>query len=122
MARASTPSPIDDLTFDVITVLQNKAKALEAYGKYLEDASDDEELSELFVRIRRQDEEHVRILKDALARRLEEDLGDVDQDEDEDYDDEDDEEVEARGEREGDVWNASSSDSPPRRGESGHRR
>ena len=100
MAKSSTLSPIDDLTYDVITVLQNKAKALEAYDKYIGDAEDedDDELKDLFIEMRRQDEEHVLTLKEALARRLDEDLGyadEGDEDEDgEDYDDEDEAEVE----------------------------
>lgn len=120
--RQETDSPIDDLTYDVITVLQNKAKALEAYAKYIRDAEDDEELRELFEDMRVQDQEHVRVLKEALARRLDEDLAadddaDLDDDDDaddEDYDDDDEEEVEektAEGDR-----------SPPRRGESTNRR
>ena len=103
MAKSSTPSPIDDLTFDVITVLQNKAKALEAYDKYLSDAEDedDDELKEVFTEMRKQDEEHVLVLKESLARRLDEDLGYSDEeeevdDEDEDFDEEDEEEVEVQ--------------------------
>ena len=43
-----TDSPLDDLTYDVITVLQNKAKALEAYDKYIRDADADDEAREAF--------------------------------------------------------------------------
>jgi len=90
MSKQSTVSPIDDLTFDVITVLREKAKALAAYDKYLgdADADDDDELHELFVSMRKQDEEHVQVLKEVLARRLEDDLG-YDEDIDEDVDDDD---------------------------------
>jgi hypothetical protein len=95
---SSTLSPIDDLTYDVLTVLQKKAKAIEAYDKYILDAEseDDDELKDLFVLMRRQDEDNIQVLKEALARRLDEDLGyedeidDVDElDEVEDEDDED---------------------------------
>ena len=64
-----------------------------------------------------QDHEHVRVLKEALARRLDEDLAaddDADLDDDEDYEDEDEEEVEKK--------TASDTRSPPRRGESTSRR
>lgn len=102
MSKSRTQSPLDDLTYDVITILQKKAEGLEAYDKYLGDAEaeDDEDLKELFIEMRKQDEEHIRVLKESLARRLDEDLGydeDLDEeeeDEDEDYDDEDEDEVE----------------------------
>lgn len=68
-------SPIDNLTCDVIAVLHDKVKALEAYDKYLADAEDDDELQGIFRAMRRQDEELVRILTERLARRLDDRLG-----------------------------------------------
>jgi hypothetical protein len=65
-----TDAPIDDLTYDLVTVLQHKARALEAYGKYLEDAESDGEIRELFERIRDSDLELVNELKEVLAHRL----------------------------------------------------
>jgi gamma-glutamylcysteine synthetase len=84
-------SPIDDLTYDVITVLHSKAKALAAYDRYVSDAEadDDEELRDMFSSMRRQDEEAVQQLKEVLAQRLAEDLGYVDDEEDEDEVDDD---------------------------------
>ena len=39
MATATTRSnPIDDLTYDWLTVLQSKAEGLNAYEKYIQDA------------------------------------------------------------------------------------
>lgn len=92
MSKQSTVSPIDDLTFDVLTVLREKAKALAAYDKYLSDADaeDDDEVHDLFLSMRKQDEEHVQVLKEVLARRLEDDLGYEDEGEDEDDTDDDD--------------------------------
>lgn len=125
-----TESPIDDLTYDVITVLQNKAKALEAYEKYIRDADEDDEAREAFEEMKRTDQEHIQILKEVLARRLDDDLGfsdDADYDEeDEDLEDDDDvadslDDVDAgthRGEETVNVKN----EPPPRRGESSHRR
>jgi hypothetical protein len=146
MSKQSTASPIDDLTFDVITVLREKAKALAAYDKYLgdADADDDDELHELFVSMRKQDEEHVQVLKEVLARRLEDDLGyDESDDEDvedddlgdddvlgEDYDEADEEEVEepsssdassSAGANRGEDAGAPPTSSPPKRGESAQR-
>jgi hypothetical protein len=127
-----TDSPLDDLTYDVLTVLQNKAKALEAYDKYIRDADEDDEAREAFEEMKRTDQEHIRILKEVLARRLDDDLGfesdeddfEDDEDDDEDFDDddaaEDDDAVDAgphRGEETVHVKN----EPPPRRGESSHR-
>ena len=106
----ATESPLEDLTYDVITILHAKAKALEAYEEYLRDAEEDEELHALFERIRRDDEEHVRVLKEALARRLDEELG---YEEEEDYKDYDEEDV---------VESPDEGGPPPARGESTHRR
>ncbi len=124
-------SPIDDLTFDVITVLQNKAKALEAYDKYLRDAEDDDELHGIFTRIRDEDATHVRVLKEALLRRFGQDTPDEDPhgveagsaDEDvegydEDYDEGDRDEIEDRGD---DAVAEASTARAPRRGESTRR-
>ncbi|MBX3189123.1 MAG: hypothetical protein KF819_19025 [Labilithrix sp.] len=97
----ASPSPIDDLTYDLVTVLQNKAEALEAYDKHLRDA-DDDEIVKLFSELRREDERHVRLLKQALVRRLDQDAHLDEEDEidgddapapDDDYDDYDDEDV-----------------------------
>jgi hypothetical protein len=127
-----TDSPLDDLTYDVLTVLQNKAKALEAYDKYIRDADADDEAREAFEEMKRTDQEHIRILKEVLARRLDDDLGFDEGDDDEDYDDEEDDDFDDEDEAEGDeavdagphrgeetahVRNAP----PPRRGESTHR-
>ncbi|GAC1530520.1 MAG: hypothetical protein NVS3B10_26560 [Polyangiales bacterium] len=139
MSKQSSVSPIDDLTFDVLSVLHQKAKALAAYDTYLADADaeDDDEVRDLFVEMRKQDEEHVQVLKDVLARRLEEDLAydedtdgedDVDDDMDvvEDYDDADEEEVEdpstvSTATRGDDALATPGAPSPPRRGESTQR-
>lgn len=129
MTKSSTLSPIDDLTYDVITVLQHKAKALQAYDKYINDADeeDDTELKDLFIEMRRQDEDHIQVLKEALARRLDEDLGyddDVDED-DEDYDEEDEDEVEPPSAERIDAappaGSAGATSSSARRGESSQR-
>jgi hypothetical protein len=59
---------LDNLTFDLITVLHEKSKALEAYDKYLRDASGDQELSKLLSRIRDEDRNHVQQLQQHLGR------------------------------------------------------
>ena len=125
-----TESTLDDLTYDVITVLQNKAKALEAYDKYIRDADEDDEAREAFEEMKRADQEHIRILKEVLARRLDEDLGfdedyedEGDEDDDEDFDDDtddDDSEV-GVGTHRGEETVHMKNEARPRRGESTHR-
>lgn len=139
MRNASTDSPVDDLTYDVITVLHAKAKALEAYDKYIADAVDDDEAREILEEMKRQDQENVRVLKEVLARRLDEELGyseDEEYDEeDEDFEEEDEDEEEdalaTEGEGEDDLESGDHrgeevahvrAEPPPRRGESTHRR
>ena len=51
--------PLDNLSYDLITIIYEKSKALEAYGKYLVDAKGDQTLTELLDRMRRQDEDFV---------------------------------------------------------------
>jgi hypothetical protein len=65
--------PLDDLAYDLITVLHQKSKGLEAIDRYLNDARCDEEVKKLFERIRQQDEEQIEDIKHVVARRLAED-------------------------------------------------
>jgi bacterioferritin (cytochrome b1) len=62
--------PLDNLCFDLITVIQEKSKALEAYDKYLRDAQNDDQLRQVFEQIRQQDTEHVQQLTQHLRRLL----------------------------------------------------
>lgn len=59
MSKLGAQSPMDDLTYDVLTVLQKKAKALEAYDTYVSAAwsEEDEELEDLFTQMRKRDAE-----------------------------------------------------------------
>lgn len=77
MHTATEHSPIDDLTYDVLTVLKHKARALAAYDRYIGDAEadGDEEARQVLEEIRARDAHDVRVLKEVLARRLDEDLG-----------------------------------------------
>ena len=60
--------PLADLTYDVITVLYEKSKALEAYDKYLQDAQGDPQVRQIFEQIRRQDEQSIEQLQPHLGR------------------------------------------------------
>jgi hypothetical protein len=59
---------LDNLTYDLITLLHEKSKALEAYDKYIRDAGTDQELSRLLSRIRDEDRNHVQQLQQHLGR------------------------------------------------------
>lgn len=63
---ASSGEGLDDLTYNVITVLHEKSKGLEAYEQYIEDASDNDEVREIFEELRDQDQETVTRLEECL--------------------------------------------------------
>ena len=62
--------PLDNLSYDIITLLYQKSKGLEAFDKYMKDAQGDPECAQLFQRLRQQDEEAVRELKQHLNKVL----------------------------------------------------
>lgn len=62
--------PLDNLSYDLITLIHEKSKGLEAFDKYIRDAQSDQELRGLFERIRQQDEESIRQLQQHLGRAI----------------------------------------------------
>jgi hypothetical protein len=62
--------PLDNLTFDLITILHEKSKGLEAYDKYLRDTQSDQQLRQVLERIREEDQRHVQELSQHLQRCL----------------------------------------------------
>ncbi|HYG98712.1 MAG TPA: hypothetical protein VD837_06235 [Terriglobales bacterium] len=62
--------PLDNLTFDLITILHEKSKALEAYDKYLRDAQNDQQVRNALERIREDDQRHISELQQHLHRCL----------------------------------------------------
>jgi hypothetical protein len=58
--------PLDNNTYNVITVISEKSKGLEAFDQYLEDA--DENLREIFQEIREQDTRYIEQLQEQLRR------------------------------------------------------
>lgn len=62
--------PLDNLTYDLVTILYEKSKGLEAYDKYMRDAQGDQECSQLLQQLRQQDEQAVQQLQQHLARLL----------------------------------------------------
>jgi hypothetical protein len=71
--KSSTPRssrsgdfPLDNNTYNVITVIHEKSKGLEAFDQYLEDA--DENLREILQEIREQDTRYIEQLQEQLRR------------------------------------------------------
>lgn len=69
-ASGNSKSPIDDLTYDLITVIHAKAKGLEALDRYLQDAAENTDCKSLFEEIRQEDQEAITQLRDVLRERL----------------------------------------------------
>lgn len=70
MAKNSGNFQLDNLTYDLITVLHEKSKGLEAFDEYLRDAQGDNETRQCFEELRRQDQENIQRLQQLLSRRL----------------------------------------------------
>jgi len=63
---------VSDLEYDLLSVLQSKLEALDAYEVYMDDADEagDDELRSLFEEIRTDDERHANRLREHLVRVL----------------------------------------------------
>lgn len=55
--------PVSDLQFDVMMIITEKCKALQAYDKYLLDAQPHEEIRAIIENIKKADREHVEQLQ-----------------------------------------------------------
>lgn len=66
MIAATENKPLSDLMFDWLTVLQNKAEAIEAYATYIKDAesANATECASMLKRLRDQDSETFREVKE----------------------------------------------------------
>lgn len=67
---SSSNFPLDNLTYDLVTILYEKSKGLEAYDKYMRDAQGDQQCSQLLQQLRQQDEQAVQQLQQHLSRLL----------------------------------------------------
>jgi bacterioferritin (cytochrome b1) len=63
---------LSNLEYDIITVLQSKLEAQEAYDKYIKDCQQagDDECRKLFEQIKRDDQQHADQLRGQLQRVL----------------------------------------------------
>ncbi len=59
--------PITDMQFDVVTVMSEKCKALQAYDKYIRDSRPNSKLLEVLEQIKADDKKHVEALKEFLG-------------------------------------------------------
>jgi len=59
---------IDNVFYNVVTVLHEKSKGLEAYDQYEQDFEGRDEIQEIFDEIRRNDEQAVQRLRQCLAQ------------------------------------------------------
>lgn len=59
---------LDNLTYDLIAIIYEKSKALEAYDKYDRDAQEHQEIRRLLQQIRQQDEEAIQQLMQHLGQ------------------------------------------------------
>lgn len=59
---------ISNLEYDWLTVMHNKAKALQAYDKYMQDARDanSQECVELFANLKQAEAEHIQQIRKHL--------------------------------------------------------
>jgi hypothetical protein len=59
---------IDNALYDVVTVLHEKSKGLEAYDKYERDLQGNDQIRQIFSEIRRNDEQAVQRLQECLRQ------------------------------------------------------
>ncbi len=71
MATSNTERfPLSDQTYDLISIMHHKSKALAAYVGYLSDVQPDTHLTQLLVEIKHDEERHLERLKAHLGRLL----------------------------------------------------
>jgi hypothetical protein len=68
MERRAGGAPVDNLTYDLLQTLTSKLEAIEAYGKYLNDADGD--TRQLFESFRDQDRQAVQQIMQVLPSKL----------------------------------------------------
>ncbi|KAF3887719.1 MULTISPECIES: hypothetical protein [Nostocales] len=68
--NSQTQSPVSNLEYDFLTVLQNKAEAIKAYDAYINDAKQagSQPCVELFQKLRQADVEHAQEIRHHLQQ------------------------------------------------------
>lgn len=75
MAQKQNPNQkfaLDNPTYDLIAILHEKSKALEAFDKYLKDFQGEDEIRQELEQIRNDDFRHCQMLERHLERRFSE--------------------------------------------------
>jgi hypothetical protein len=62
--------PVDNLTYDLLSVLHTKLEGLAAYQKYMQDTQGDQECQQLFQQLQQQDGQAAQQVMQMLAKRL----------------------------------------------------
>jgi hypothetical protein len=62
--------PLSNAAYDVIVILHEKSKAIEAYERYIADLQEDTSLRQALVAIRHDEQRHIETLKSHLPRLL----------------------------------------------------
>lgn len=70
MSANQSNSPVDNLTYDLITALQNKLQAISVYDNFLRDAKGDAECEKIFRQLQQDDRKHAEMLKAELTRHM----------------------------------------------------
>ena len=70
MAQNQGKFALDNLTYDIITVLHEKSKGLEAFDRYMKDVQPDQELRQVFEQMQQSDQNFIQQLQQHLQRRL----------------------------------------------------
>jgi hypothetical protein len=70
MAQNQGKFALDNLTYDIITVLHEKSKGLEAFDRYMKDVQGEQELQQVFEQMRQSDQNFIQQLQQHLQRRL----------------------------------------------------
>ena len=70
MAQNQGEFALDNLTYDLITVLHEKSKGLEAFDRYMKDVQGERELQQIFEQMRESDQNFIQQLQQQLQRRL----------------------------------------------------
>ncbi len=63
-------SPMSNMTYNLLTTLQNKLQAIGAYEKFLKDAEGDETCTKLFKAMQENDRKDIEMLKGELIKHL----------------------------------------------------
>ncbi len=59
---------INNVSYDLLTVLQNKLEGLAAYDKYIQDSQSDQQVRQIFEQLKQQDQQQVQNLRAQIER------------------------------------------------------